>query len=423
MNIPIIVVAYNRTNTLQRLLSSLSKAHFPFVTRLIISIDGGGPESVIQTAKDFFWKNGQKEIIEHSENLGLRNHILSCSAFSKKYDGIILLEDDLYVSPWFYPFALSAARFYRGCKDISGIALYSPRYNETAFLPFYPLNDGSDTFFMQLACSWGQIWLSEQWSDFENWYYKSHNEELIKNETLPINVKSWPETSWKKYYTQYMILKNKYFAYPRHSYTTNFGDKGQHHNNVKIFQVPLITGTKETFNFAELDNSKVKYDAFCEIDSNCLKSLNDKLNGYEFEVDLYGTKERHHFNKGYVLTSKKCTKYLESFDKSLIPIENNIIESITGNKLFFAKVEDVVVEKDLNKYIFLRSNNMDEHKYFYPIGDLHFKIRNDELERLKKPLNYAKKHKRIILKSYIYRILQLILIPFIFAKRLLKSIL
>ena len=198
MNIPIVVVAYNRTNTLQRLLSSLSKAYFPFSTRLIISIDGGGPVNVIQTAKNFFWEHGQKEILEYSENLGLRKHILSCGAISKKYDGIILLEDDLYVSPWFYTYALSAARFYRGCKDISGIALYSPRYNETAFLPFYPLNDGSDTFFMQLACSWGQIWLSEQWSEFENWYNKNRNEELIRNETLPINIKLWPETSWKK---------------------------------------------------------------------------------------------------------------------------------------------------------------------------------------------------------------------------------
>jgi len=411
MNIPIVVAAYNRENTLSRILSSLSKAYYPGEVKLIISIDGGGPGNVIQTAKEFLWEHGEKEIVEHDKNLGLRRHILFCGAISQGYDGIILLEDDLYVSPWFYNYALNASKFYQECPEISGISLYSPRYNETAFLPFYPLNDGSDIFFMQLACSWGQIWLREQWKEFEKWYNNSDNIELINDQTLPINVKIWPKTSWKKYFVQYMILKNKYFVYPMNSYTTNFGDKGQHHGNTKTFQVPLVIGEKKTFNFVELKDANVKYDAFCEIDSDCLKRLSGNLSSYEFAVDLYGTKEKHHFDKSYVITSKECLNFSRSFDKTLLPLECNVIESIQGCKLFLAKVEDVNMNGDVNKDILLRANDIDEHKYHYAIGDLHFQIKKQEIElsclqlkEIEERLHLVEEEIQLILNSYSFKV-------------------
>ncbi len=406
MNIPIVVVAYCRNNTLKRILTSLSKAHYPGGVTLIISIDGGGPGNVIQVAKEFVWEHGQKEIIQHNNNLGLRKHILSCGAISQKYDGIVLLEDDLYVSPWFYDYVLNVSEYYQASPEVSGIALYSPRYNETAFLPFYPLNDGYDVFFMQLACSWGQIWLREQWKDFEKWY--EDNEKLANDQMLPLNVKIWPKTSWKKYFIKYMISKNKYFVYPRHSYTTNFGDKGQHHEGVKKFQVPLIFGAVDTFKFVEFKDSNVKYDAFCEIDSDCLKKLSENLSAYDFVVDFYGTKERHHYDKSYVVTSKKCSEFFKSFDKSLIPIECNVIESIPGDKLFFAKVKDVNVDINMNKYVFLKANDINEHKYYYSIDDLNFQIQR---QKLVQP----------ILNSYSSRIMKKFILLISIMKRFVKK--
>jgi len=418
LTIPIVVVAYNREYALSRILAAIAKAYYSTKTKLIISIDGGGPESVVQIAEEFSWTYGEKEVIVHGSNLGLRKHVLSCGALSKRYDGIILLEDDLYVSPCFYDYAVQASKFYQGARDVSGIALYSQRYNETAYLPFFPYDDGTDVFFMQLACSWGQIWLQEQWKDFEDWYAGSTSDDLINEQTLPVNVRLWPDTSWKKYFIQYMILNSKYFVYPRQSYTTNFGDKGQHHVGVKTFQVPLAQSVKRSFCFAKIEDAKVKYDAFCEIEPDHLKKMNKNLNQYEFTTDLYGTKESHHFNKSYVLTSKKCTNFTLSFDKTLIPIEANVIESIPGSSFFLAKREDVKVEKNIDSYIFLKANSMEEQKYHYALGDQHFTMRIKGAEFHRTEINEVEKQLDIIMASYSFRIGRAIVRPFSVLKRI-----
>jgi glycosyltransferase involved in cell wall biosynthesis len=223
MNIPIVIPAYNRVECLERLLNSLNKASYNIEVKLILSIDGGGTEGVIKTADSFNWKHGVKEIIKHKVNLGLRNHILQCGRLSNQYDGIILLEDDLYVASNFYNYTIKMQQFYKDTSEIAGVALYSHSYNETACLPFTAIEDGFDVFFMQIACSWGQCWLSSQWNDFDEWYQINKNIDLKVGESLPPDVRLWPDSSWKKYKIKYLIEKNKFYVYPRSSYSTNFG--------------------------------------------------------------------------------------------------------------------------------------------------------------------------------------------------------
>jgi len=408
LDIPIVVAAYNREHSLKRILSSLSKANYSERTKLIISIDGGGPKKVKQIAKEFDWSHGKKEVVEYERNMGLRKHIISCGAMVHNYDGIVLLEDDLYVSPWFYRFAQAASAFYRGCPEISGISLYSPRYNETAYLPFCPLNDGTDTFFMQLASSWGQVWLRDQWGGFDDWYSEGDRADLIQNEMLPINVQLWPDISWKKYFIQYMISNHKYFVYPHYSYTTNFGDRGKNHDNVKRLQVPMVFGEKAEHHFLDFKDSNVIYDACSEMDADCLRRLNDTLHSYDFAVDLYGAKERQNIDKPWVITSKECSDFDLSYDKSLLPIESNVIEAIPGQELFLAKVRDVKIHQNMEKNIFLKANELNELKYHYAIDETHFYVHKQELVQP-------------ILNSNSFRVGEKIVHPFSFLKRCVKN--
>jgi len=76
-SIPIIVVGYNRPKAIERLLNSLLKASYPRAVDLIISIDGEGENSVKEIAANFTWPHGEKRLIFHDNNLGLRNHVLS----------------------------------------------------------------------------------------------------------------------------------------------------------------------------------------------------------------------------------------------------------------------------------------------------------------------------------------------------------
>ncbi len=124
LNIPIVVVAFNRVSSLKRILASLQKSLYPNPVKLIICIDGGGAEQLIDLATQFEWEHGEKEVICQPENIGLRAHILKSGKLALQYDGIVLLEDDLYVSPYFYKFMLAAQTHYIDEKSISGVALY-----------------------------------------------------------------------------------------------------------------------------------------------------------------------------------------------------------------------------------------------------------------------------------------------------------
>lgn len=382
MNIPIVIAAYNRAHTLERLLSSLAKAHYPEPVKLIISIDGCGSDSVKKIAEKFEWQHGQKEVIAHQENLGLRSHILSCGDLSSSYDGIILLEDDLYVSPGFYEYTIAALDFYKECKEVCGVSLYSYQYNETALLPFKPLNDGADVYFMQLPCSWGQAWLKEHWTAFRSWYDQNSTTSFQDDPSLPANIAFWPDTSWKKYFLKYMVEHNKFFVYPHLSQTTNFGDKGQHHQGTNVFQVPLACGASGDYRFRNFADCPVKYDVFCELLPECLNSLSGGTLPRDLSVDLYGSKRLENLTGEYVITSKQCRSYRESFARQMTPPELNIINRIEGAELFLAKTDQLDDPGDIHQYIYKKASSEAEQRYYFSTDDVHFARLRDVESRL-----------------------------------------
>lgn len=335
-DIPIIVVAYNRPLSLIRILDSLQKAEYPYSVTLIISIDKSDSNEVAKIAEKFRWMHGKKEVVHYEEHIGLRGHIIASGDISQNHDAVIILEDDLYVSPGFYYYTIQAFDFYRDDKKLGGLSLFSHSYNETAQLPFVPLIDDSDVFFMQIASSWGQCWSKEQWGDFKQWYEEQKDELFDLCTGIPINVADWPTTSWKKYFMKYLIDKEKYFVYPRFSLTTNFGDPGVHFHKKLYFQhVPLLA-TNRNFNFKNLQYSHSVYDANCEIIPRCLNLLQSDLNKYDYTVDLYGVKSIYQIKTRFVLTSRYCTEHIKSYAMELKPIEYNIIRNIQGNEISLA---------------------------------------------------------------------------------------
>ena len=112
-NIAIVVIGYNRPNSMQRLLNSLKVAEYYLDdVPLIISIDNSGSNNVKEVAEKFIWPYGKKTIKTYNKRLGLKKHILECGKYTLSYKNIIVLEDDIYVSPVFYKFAKEAVEFY-----------------------------------------------------------------------------------------------------------------------------------------------------------------------------------------------------------------------------------------------------------------------------------------------------------------------
>jgi len=344
---PIVVVAYNRPNSLKRLLISLAKASYPSKdVQLIISIDKAEePKGVPEIAEDFLWEHGAKKIIKHKANLGLRKHVTQCASFSKEYGSVIVLEDDLFVSPYFYEFAQEAILFSSDKSYIGGISLYAHQFNVHTRSNFSPIQDGYDNWYFQFASSWGQVWTKDQWVHFDTWYFQ--NETLKDTHLLPSNVARWSNKSWLKYYITYLIEFNRYFLYPKVSFTTNFSDAGTHiGQDSTLYQVPLALGSKKSgYHFSELNTSNAVYDAFYE-NTKIAKFLN--LEKKSLCVNLNG-KRRNFQDKKYVISDDVLHyKVIQSYGRSLKPIDLNIFCEIPGNDIFLYDTE--IKEKNPVKY-------------------------------------------------------------------------
>ena len=98
-SIALVVIAYNRKDSLHRLLQSLDNAIYDEVSiPLYISIDKSNTDEVERFADEHSWRHGKKTVVKHERNLGLRAHVLEQGRLLDKYDAIVILEDDLVVT-------------------------------------------------------------------------------------------------------------------------------------------------------------------------------------------------------------------------------------------------------------------------------------------------------------------------------------
>jgi hypothetical protein len=355
----IVIVAYNRADSLQRLLQSLLFARGISDARLIISIDNQEPhnQDVKALAESFDWPYGEKEVRYQKEHLGLKKHILQCGDLSQEFGSVIVLEDDLFVSPYFYSYAIAAQKYYDEDKQIAGISLYNQPRQEAEELPFTPIADESDVYFLQLPSSLGQLWTEGQWRQFRKWFDKDPDLSKIP---IPHYIFRWPETSWKKYFAAYLMDSEKYFVYPRISLTTNFFDAGTHMSDASSHsgQSPLRLFNSEP-RFLELKESNCVYDMSLELHSDLVNKLAVEKIYYEFELDLYGSKEIDKIKAPYVITSRPCNNPIKGFRRALKPHEVNVILNLAGEELYLCKKEDIIVRK-MNS-----PERLAEFKYFY----------------------------------------------------------
>ena len=355
----IVVIGFNRPHSLNRLLTSLTKANYGNETAipLCISIDYQGSaehKEVVELAEAFNWEFGEKYIFYHVKNLGLKKHVLKCGDLTDRFGAIIMLEDDLCVSPEFYNYSKQAIEFYGRNASIAGISLYNHQQNFNNQLPFQPLKDGYSIYFLQIASSWGQVWTNRQWRQFRDWH--EENQVIPHSAKMPNYIINWPDSSWLKHFIHYLVSNAKYFVYPRNSLTTNFSDSGTNsvHAN-PFFQVPLSL-KQNHINFCDLQESTAVYDSFFELKPAYLKDLNHALKGYDFEVDLYGLKVVEKIDHPFLLTSKVGKHALMCFGLAMKPMEMNIIYQVEGDFFCLVRKEDITghskFAKGYKKYIF-----------------------------------------------------------------------
>lgn len=326
--IAIVVVGYNKLHGLLRLLDALNNAYYDIPdVPLVISVDASGNEELYDYVRKFEWKHGNKIVNIQKERLGLKKHIFQCASLSEKFKGIILLEDDIFVSPYFYHYSIEILNKYANDNNVAGISLYNNETNGFVALPLQRVENELDVYAAQSVSSWGQIWNKRMWNDFNVWLEKWDGD--FASIDMPTVIKGWTH-AWSKFYYAYIISTNKYFIYPYTALTTNFNDAGGEHGggDTSLVQVSLLQG-KKNYQLGDFDKL-VCYDVYFQ---NVAIPSWLGLKTEDVVVDFYGMKEK--YDRRYVLAPFELPfKKVRSFALSLRPWELNIKYGIEGNDLF-----------------------------------------------------------------------------------------
>lgn len=324
----IVAVGYNRLRSMKRLLSSIADATYSEEgIPLIISIDASGDEELYSYVRSFDWKHGEKILNIETKRLGLVSHIFQCCSLTKYFKSVTILEDDLYVSPFFYDYINAAVDKYGESDRIAGISLYTPQSYGYSQLPFIPLKNGSDTFLYQDVSTWGECFTEKMWNRFYDWYLKNMDRDYHEVR-MPELIKKWKK-AWSRYYNAFVVENGLTFVYPYDSYTTNFSDAGEHGTTgTNSVQVP-IAWIKKKFNM-NIPDDMVSYDIFANNESiyQTLKMSKDEL-----QLDLCGMIKNP--DKRFLLSPRVFNyKIINAYGLAFRPIELNVIKGIAGDNLY-----------------------------------------------------------------------------------------
>ena len=163
---PIAFFAYKRPEHTRKSLESLAKNHGAESSELFIFCDGvkkledkEAHQQVREVVKSQRWC-GQVHIIEREHNMGLANSVIKgVTDLCGKYGKVIVLEDDLVLSPFFLEYMNKALDIYEAdCQviQISGHMFpvkFPPSQNDCIFLPF--------------TTSWGWATWQRAWQHFD----------------------------------------------------------------------------------------------------------------------------------------------------------------------------------------------------------------------------------------------------------------
>ena len=349
MPLAVVIPAFTRVHTLERLLLSLAAAEAPAhnKTPLVIAIDRpvspaqqAGNAAVIDLAQGFPWPHGPKEVIVHEEHLGLVGNVFYCGGLAERFGAVALLEDDLVVSRQSLNYANQAAAYYRNEPELAGISLNTLWFNGFTHQPFIPLLDDGDVYFLQLSTPQGQVYTAAQWAAFAAWL-ADNDRGITAADGVHDLFTTFPSDDWLALKAKYLAATGRAYVYPRESLTTNFGEPGTHFARpTGVFQVPL-QHRRRAFRFLPLAEAVAVYDGFYELLPERLNRLTDTLRGLEYDVDLYASKEGRQLAAEYTLTTRRAVASLATFARALRPLEANVIAGVPGQGITLARRADV----------------------------------------------------------------------------------
>ncbi len=341
----ILIIAYNRIDYLDRLLTSLrNQKSYTSDYKLWFVIDYSEIQSEIIESIKSSNLEFEFEIIVRDVNYGLKKNVIeSVTEIFEKIDSqqLIYLEDDLVLSSYTFNYIEAVHRAKLDIDRLFGISLYAQTKNEwngfyLNFTNYHPF------FAATLPSSLGCIFFREKWSLFRNTLDAQYRYVMPMNNQDDLPLGSWSDTnSWKKELLKFCVVQDLFTLYPKVSCVAHMGNVG---TNVSKVSNALFNSTMlyTPCNFEDIDMEKIDFlDIYFEYNPSFFKDTIDSDYTQNVVVDLYGLKKIKNLDS-YYLTSKKCKNSKMSFGFEYGFLPSNILEGVVGNYFSLARGRDIV---------------------------------------------------------------------------------
>ncbi|KAG2039899.1 hypothetical protein BDR03DRAFT_932959 [Suillus americanus] len=239
--ITISVITDHRPHSLQRLLTSLTRARY-FGERigLRINLEQTADLETLRVVQDFEWPHGDVFVHHRVIHGGLLPAVVE-SWYPNSNDSYgLLLEDDIEVSALFCAWIKMTILRYRygGPENISpsvfGISLYQQKmvelrpegrrsFDARALFTTDGIPNPSTPYLSQIPCSWGAVYFPEHWREFHDYLsirLSEYSMKIHENVVPDIRSNKWVK-SWKKYFIELVYLRGYVMLYPNYANFTS----------------------------------------------------------------------------------------------------------------------------------------------------------------------------------------------------------
>ena len=269
---PIALFVYNRPNHTKKVLESLSQNFLSAQSVLYIFADGAKSNadidklSRIEAVRQIITSKlpfKEVKVFEQNENRGLANSIISgVNKVLESYDRLIVLEDDLRLSPYFLTYMNNALELYKSNKEVMHIGGY-----------WYPIKtDLPETFFLRFAPSWGWATWKRSWAFFEPSAAKLLEQFTSeKRRVFDFNYTfnfyrmlkkchNKQNDSWAIRWNASVFLNNGLCLFPNQSFVDNIGhdNSGIHSQATNVFNNDNLNMNATLAKAVIIENSKAR---------------------------------------------------------------------------------------------------------------------------------------------------------------------
>ena len=246
---PIAIFAYSRKEHTKRLVDSLLKNDLFLKSKIYFFLDAAKDKNVeknVLEVKKFIKDHPSAKkfkIVEREMNYGLSKNIIEgLNEVFLNHEKVIVLEDDLELSPYFLNFMNDALNIYSEKNKVASISGYMYLINSQKFSDNY--------FFLKLIESWGWGTWKRAWKEMRLDSTNLRNEILFANrqKEFSLNNKfnyfkmledniSKKNDSWAVKWYASIFLKDMLTLFPNKSFVHNTGldSSGEHCGTTSVY--------------------------------------------------------------------------------------------------------------------------------------------------------------------------------------------